>query len=160
MTKKEEKKKKPGRYMDLKTDHGFKTAFGEKREKLLLNFLNSVLEGQKKIVKVEHLPLKQLGFKPEDRDTIYDLYCTDEDGERYIVEMQVAQQKHFMDRCLLYAAASILKQAKRGKWDYGLKPLYVIAILNFDLTEDNTDYINRYSLLNEKTKKKASDKLQ
>ena len=106
------------------------------------------------------MPLKQLGFKPEDRDTIYDLYCTDEAGERYIVEMQVAQQKHFMDRCLLYAAASILKQAKSGKWNYELNPLCVIAILNFVLNEDDADCINCYTLTNEKTKKRASDKLQ
>ncbi len=161
MVQNEGKRKKPGRYMDLKTDHGFKTAFSEKHEKLMRNLLNGIFEGQKEIVEVKHLPLEQLGFKPEDRDTIYDLHCKDELGARYIVEMQVARQKYFMERCWLYAAAAILKQAKKGKkWDYGMKPLFVIAILNFNLTEDNTDYISCYSLMDEKTKEKASDKVQ
>ena len=155
------KQTKWGRFMDLKTDYGFKTAFGVKHERLLINFLNGVLVGRKKIVSIKHLQLKQLGRIPKDRDAIYDLYCTDESGARYIIEMQVAPQKHFLARCLFYAAASILAQAPpKGKWDYGMTPLYVISILNFVLTSDNTDCINYYALMNEKTLTKASDGLQ
>ncbi|GHT07761.1 hypothetical protein AGMMS49525_16940 [Bacteroidia bacterium] len=86
-------KKKLGRFMDMTTDFGFKTVFSEKNEELLLSFLNGIFEGRKVIVKINHLRLKQLGNSPEDRDAIFDLYCTDEDANHYIVEMQVAQQK-------------------------------------------------------------------
>ncbi|GHT53285.1 hypothetical protein AGMMS49982_15910 [Bacteroidia bacterium] len=154
------KRKKLGRFMNLTTDYGFKTAFGVKHERLLINFVNGVFEGRKKIVSIKHLQLKQLGSIPKDRDAIYDLYCMDEDGAHYIIEMQVAPQKHFLERCLFYAAASILAQAPKGRWDYEMKPLYVISILNFVLNKDNTDCINYYSLMNEKTLTKVSDGLQ
>ncbi|GHT07765.1 hypothetical protein AGMMS49525_16950 [Bacteroidia bacterium] len=55
---------------------------------------------------------------------------------------------------------SIQAQVPKGKWDYGLKPLYVISILNFILWDDNTDCINHHSLMNEKTLTVSSDKLQ
>jgi predicted transposase/invertase (TIGR01784 family) len=146
--------------MKLTTDHGFKTVFGTKHEDLLLSFVNGVFEGRKKIVKITYLPLKQLGRLSTDRDTIFDLYCRDELGGYHIVEMQVATQKHFMERGLFYAAVAIQMQAKKGKWNFSLKPLSVITIVNFKLWEDNTDCINCFSLMNEKTMKKASDKLQ
>ncbi|GHT04728.1 hypothetical protein AGMMS49525_11370 [Bacteroidia bacterium] len=124
-------KKNLGRFMDLTTDFGFKTVFSEKNEELLLSFLNGIFEGRKVIVKINHLRLKQLGNSPEDRDAIFDLYCTDEDDNHYIVEMQVAQQKNFMDRCLYYAAI-------QGKI---FDELFAITELNKLNTKDMETYV-------------------
>jgi predicted transposase/invertase (TIGR01784 family) len=57
----------------------------------------------------------------------------------------------------------IRKQAPSGKkWNFELKAVYVLAILNFNLSEtDKDNQIFEYvSLLNERTKEKFSDKLR
>jgi predicted transposase/invertase (TIGR01784 family) len=57
----------------------------------------------------------------------------------------------------------IRKQAPSGKkWNFELKAVYVLAILNFNLSETDRDnqIFEHVSLLNERTKKKFSDKLR
>jgi predicted transposase/invertase (TIGR01784 family) len=147
-----------GRYMDLKNDFAFKTIF-QNRE-LLISFLNGIFKGRKTIVKVDYQDPDRLGRKREDRKACFDLYCIDDTGERLIVEMQVIEQEHFMDRCVFYSTFPIRDQAKKGKWDFKLKPLYVISIVNFFLWKDNEQCINYHSLMNEETLTKSSDKLQ
>jgi predicted transposase/invertase (TIGR01784 family) len=73
--------------------------------------------------------------------------------------MQIGKQLHFMDRSLYYATFPIQSQAKRGKWNYELKPVYHIGILDFVHDGSNNDCINRYALMNEKQHTKMSGKL-
>jgi predicted transposase/invertase (TIGR01784 family) len=151
------KKEQYGRYMNLMTDFAFKKVFGtEENKALLIAFLNEVVPHKETIVDVQYLPTEQLGNIKDDRKAIFDLYCIDEKGERYIIEMQVVQQEHFMGRSLFYATFPIQSQATKGKWNFELKPLYHIAILNFSLFDDD-DCISHVSLVKEETKKKVSD---
>ena len=66
-----------------------------------------------------------------DRRAVFDVYCVTEDGSRFIVEMQKAEQEYFKDRSVYYATAPIREQAPKGKWDYHLDGVYTIGILNF-----------------------------
>jgi predicted transposase/invertase (TIGR01784 family) len=151
---------KKSRYLNLLTDFGFKRVLAQRESKnLLINLLNAILKDREQIVSILYLLTEQLGKRRKDRRAIYDIYCENERGERLIIEMQVGKQLYFMDRCLFYATFPIQAQAKRGKWDYKLKPTYHIAILDFVHDEGSDDYINRYSLMNEKTHKQISDKL-
>ena len=54
-------------------------------------------------------------------------------GEHIIVEIQIVRQNAFRDRMLFYAAAPIRKQALKGAWNFELKRVYSIGILNFTL---------------------------
>ena len=54
-------------------------------------------------------------------------------GEHIIVEIQNVRQNAFRDRMLFYAAAPIRKQALKGAWNFELKRVYSIGILNFTL---------------------------
>ena len=78
------------KYINPFTDFGFKRLFGEEPNKdLLLDFLNEVLkEHQGKIVDLTYLKTEQLGKTEIDRKAIFDLYCENEKGEKFIVEMQ------------------------------------------------------------------------
>ncbi|GHT45164.1 hypothetical protein AGMMS49965_21890 [Bacteroidia bacterium] len=147
-----------GRYLDLKNDFAFKFIFANKV--LLISFLNAIFREKKKIVDIDYLNVEQLGRRKGDRKAFFDLYCVDETGEQFVIEMQVGKQKHFMDRTLSYAARAILEQAKKGNWDFELKPLYIISIVNFDLRPNDERCISYHSLMDEDKLTKSSDKLQ
>jgi predicted transposase/invertase (TIGR01784 family) len=83
------------------------------------------------------LPNERLPISSGDRKAIFDLYCTNEKGEKFIVELQKTKQKYFKDRTLYYSTFPIQEQAIVGKdWDFELKSIYTIAILDFVFDED------------------------
>lgn len=75
------------------------------------------------------------------RKAIFDIFCTNKKGEQFIVEMQKAEQQYFKDRMLFYSTFPIQTQAKdKGKnWDFELKHVYAIGILDFSFKEDAPD---------------------
>ena len=78
-----------GRFINPFTDMGFKRIFGQEVNKnLLIDFLNDLLEGEKRIIDITFLDKEQLGTTADDRSCIYDIYCENENGERFIVEIQ------------------------------------------------------------------------
>ena len=152
------------RYISLLTDFGFKRIFGTSLNKdLLINFLNSLFKKEQVITDVKYLNSEHVGDIYTDRKAIFDVYCENEKGEKFIVEMQNAYQKYFKDRSLYYATFPIKEQARKSSdWDFNLSHVYVVALLNFDMKEDSFDkrYISHnVGLLDKKTKKVFNDKL-
>lgn len=133
------------KYVNVFTDFGFKKLFGEKPSKpLLLDFLNELLIEQEGPIKnITYLNTEHLGSSPLDRRAIFDIYCENEKGEKFIVELQKAKQSYFKDRTLFYATFPIQEQAKQNDWDFKLKAVYTVAILDFVFEEDKTD-IHKY----------------
>ena len=121
------------KYINPYTDFGFKKLFGTPLNKeLLISFLNSLFHGQKKeILDVQYLNAEQLGDSYGDRRAVFDVYCTTDDGGRFIVEMQKAEQTYFKDRSLYYSTFAIREQAPKGPWDYHLDDVYAVGLLNF-----------------------------
>ena len=154
------------KYINPFTDYGFKRLFGEEPNKdLLLDFLNELLkEKEGKIVELSYLPNEKLPIGIGDRRAIYDLYCKNEKGEYFIVEMQKAEQKYFKDRMLFYSTFPIQEQArnKDKNWNFELKHVYSIGILDFEFKEDEK-YPDKYkyevSLFENETKTEFYDKL-
>lgn len=127
------------KYINPFTDYGFKRLFGEEPNKdLLLDFLNELLkEEQGTITELQYLKNENLPTTELNRRAIFDLYCTNEKGEKFIVELQKTKQKFFKDRTLYYSTFPITQQAKTGSfWDFELKNVYTIAILDFVFDED------------------------
>ena len=129
------------RYISLLTDFGFKRIFGTKPNKdLLINFLNSLFDGFQVIKDVKYLNSEHVGDVFAERKAIFDVYCENEHGEKFIVEMQNAYQKYFKDRSLFYSTFPIREQAPKGnEWDFKLNHIYTIALLNFNMNEDAFD---------------------
>lgn len=129
------------KYINPFTDYGFKKLFGEEPNKdLLLDFLNVLLkEEQGEIKDLTYLKGEHLGASEIDRKAIFDLYCENEKGEKFIVELQKTKQNFFKDRTLYYSTFPIREQAKRADWNYELKAVYTIAILDFVFDEDKND---------------------
>ena len=122
------------KYINPYTDFGFKWLFGNEKNKfILIDFLNALFDGMEVVEDLEYRPNEHLGAGPEDRHVIFDVYCVTSTGEHIIVEMQNVRQSAFRDRMLFYAAAPIRKQAPKGAWDFRLKRVYSVGILNFTL---------------------------
>jgi predicted transposase/invertase (TIGR01784 family) len=133
------------KYIDPFTDFGFKKLFGQECNKdLLLDFLNELLYKEEgRIVSISYLDKEKLGIVEDSRSAIFDLFCENEKGEKFIVELQKAKQDFFKDRALFYTTFPITEQAPEGEWNYELKSVYTVAILNFIFEEDKND-LNKY----------------
>ena len=148
------------RYVNFYTDFAFKKLFGTEINKdLLISFLNALLQGREEIKEITYLNTEHLGTQEYDRRAVFDVYCTNEKGEYFLVEMQKGEQQFFKDRSLYYSTFAIREQAPRGEWDYGLKGIYTIGILNFCIFDDDADYRHEVKLMDVVTKEVFYDKL-
>ncbi len=152
------------KYINPFTDFGFKRLFGEEVNKdLLLDFLNELLkEQQGQIQELSYMKTENFGRTEEERKAIFDIYCTNEKGEKFLVEMQKTKQAFFKDRTVYYSTFPIQEQAQRSDWNYELNAVYTVAILDFVFDEDKKDKEKfRYDvkLTDEQTKKVFYDKL-
>lgn len=120
------------KYINPFTDFGFKKIFGKEASKpLLIDFLNALLPRQHTITELSFKNTEQLGQTDADRKAIYDIYCESESGEKFIVELQKAKQNYFKERTVFYSTFPIREQAEKGDWNYNLKAVYCIGILDF-----------------------------
>ena len=144
------------------TDVGFKRIFGQEVNKdLLIDFLNSLLVGERHIHDIQFLDKEILGETVADRNCIYDIYCTDEKGEQFIVEMQNRQQAFFRERSIYYLARAISRQGERGlKWQFNLKAVYGIFFMNFRLEDIKPKLRTDICLEDRDTHELFSDKMR
>lgn len=134
------------KYVNPFTDYGFKRLFGEEPSKeLLLDFLNELLsKEQGRIANLTYLKTDRLGTTEEQRKAVFDLYCENEKGDKFIVELQKTKQKFFKDRTVYYSTFPIRAQAEKGsEWNFELQAVYTIAILDF-IFDDDKDEIEKY----------------
>ena len=130
-----------GKFINPFTDIGFKIIFGQEFSKPnLLDFLNTLLKGERSITDLKFLDKEQTAIFDGDKSPIYDILCETDSGEKIIVEMQNREHPNFRERMLFYASEAIARQGEKGKeWNYDIKAVYMIAFTNFV----QTDYANR-----------------
>lgn len=121
-------------YINPFTDFGFKKIFGSEESKpILIDFLNALLPLKVPITKVDFENTERFPDLEDERKALFDIYCSTEKGEKYIVEMQYVQQANFKERTLYYSTFPIHDQAIKGNWDFSLKAVYCVSILNFQM---------------------------
>jgi len=153
------------RYLNPLTDFGFHKIFGTEANKgLLIDFLNEVIKDEGRITEIEYLRSEQWGFVEANRKAVFDIFCKTKNGESFIVEMQKAKQVYFQDRSIFYASLPILNQAPKNVWNFRLKAVYLVAVLDFvifDEFEDDQKYVVEHVyLMRERTKTPYSNKLK
>lgn len=151
-----------GKFINPFTDVGFKRIFGQEISKpVLIAFLNSLLADERTIVDVTFLDKEKLGIADGDRSLIYDVYCETETGEHIIVEMQNKYQPYFKKRSIYYTARSIVEQGERGdEWKYDIKAVYLVAFLNFKISDISDDFRTDVALMDMKYRTLFSDKVR
>jgi len=122
-------------FIPIISDYGFKATFGNETNTL---FLRRALQA---LIKSE-IPIKEVkfdkntfeGITQDGRSGIFDLACTDENDNHFIVEMQYGEAPYFVQRMKFYALHKFNAMVKRGKFDYGtLTKIYCVAILANDI---------------------------
>lgn len=118
-------------FIPIISDYGFKATFGNETNTL---FLRKALQA---LIKTE-TPIKEVkfdkntfeGLTQDSRSGVYDLACTDENDNHFIVEMQYGEEPYFVQRMKFYSLHKFNAMVKKGKFDYGtLTKIYCVAIL-------------------------------
>ena len=114
----------------------FKRIFGaEARKPLLVALLNHLLEleGERRILDVQHLSGDQHVDIPDLRLSIVDVKCTDAAGRRFVVEMQVLKVEGF-EKPVVYNASKAYVMQLHGADAYPvLCDVVGVTICNFNL---------------------------
>ena len=134
------------RYINPFIDYGFKKLFATETNKdLLISFLNAIIDDWKDpILDLVYKNVEQIGEFNGIRASYFDVYCETKSGRQFIVEMQNSWKPFFYaakpirDQGLNEMANGDRKRRKKTKdmeerpeWDYHLKEVYLIAIMNF-----------------------------
>ena len=136
------------KYLDPKSDVVFKKIFGQ-HPHLLKSFLNAVLplEDDRQIVELEYLSAEQIPEIPILKRTIVDVKCKDQQGQIFIVEMQVEWSDAFMQRMLFGTAQAYVKQLKPGDSYHLLNPVYGLGLINSVFDHKTPDWYHHYGLV-------------
>ncbi len=147
------------RYVNFYTDFAFKKLFGtEANKELLISFLNAMFDGKENIKDITYISSEHLPDSQYERRAVFDVYCESTDGDKFLIEMQKANQEYFKDRSIYYSTFPIREQAKRGEWNYELKRVYAIGILNFTF-DNKEEFLTTAKICDIKTKEIFYDKL-
>ena len=136
----------------------FKIIFGnQKNSRILIHFLNSVIQHKSPIVKV-HINQTELS-----RDLVaqkgvrLDILATTSDGTQINVEMQKNVNPNMIARALFYWA-KIYSGTTDSRENYGiLKRTISINILDFILLKDEENFWNKYIIMNSKNHRQLTD---
>lgn len=126
-----------GKFINPFTDVGFKLIFGREISKeLLVDFLNCLLKGERTVKDLQFVNKEMLPKFGDGRVSIYDLYCKDEKGNEFIVEMQNASQSFFKNRAIYYLSCALAEQGTKGvDWKFNIQAVYGVFFMNFDFVD-------------------------
>jgi predicted transposase/invertase (TIGR01784 family) len=131
-----------GRYIDPLSDFGFKLLFGsEPNKELLIAFLNELFKGKKQITDLYYNKNEYQGPQAGFRRSIFDLTCTGNSGEQFVIEVQRVSQPFFKDRAIYYTSTLIHDQGLKGKknWDFKLKEVYLVGLMDFTFDDSSPE---------------------
>ena len=124
--------------MDPLSDYGFKRLLASERNKdILMHLLNVFISDDTGIITdIIYLPTEMLGIRKEDKYVRYDLYCKNQDGRHFIVEMQNGKQSNYADRLRVYTSlATVQNMDKKDKYYERVPKIYSFNIMSYDMPE-------------------------
>jgi predicted transposase/invertase (TIGR01784 family) len=124
--------------IDPLSDFGFKRLLASERNKdILIHLLNAFISHDTGIITdITYLPTELLGIRKEDKYVRFDLFCENQDGDRFIVEMQNGRQRHYADRLRVYTSFATIQNLEPGDDEYEHVPrVYSFNIMSVNLLE-------------------------
>ena len=132
------------------SDYGFKVTFADKNNTLFARKAIELIIGENQpILSLNYLRNEFAGLSADARTGLYDVVCQDEHKRVFIVEMQVDNYEHLLERVQLYGFhifTSLVKKGKKGFKD--MSPVHCICILKGAITE-SINYHQVITLKNE-----------
>ena len=119
------------KYISLLSDYGFKTVFADQTDTLFLRkAIQALIQSENEIKRIEFLRNEFTGETKEMRGGLYDLFCRDEMGNEFIVEMQWSGYRFFIQRAKFYAFQRLNTLVRKGAYHYDDLPMiYCISLL-------------------------------
>lgn len=138
------------KFISFTSDYGFKVTFGNEKNTLFLKrALQALIQSP---IPITDITFDKTTFEGIDRDSrsgIYDISCTDEMNNHFIIEMQVSTFKFFMQRLKFYGFHKFDTLVQKGDYKYdNLTKIYCIAILANSITPFK-DYHNIGNIKNQ-----------
>ena len=136
-----------GRYARILLDRWFKRSFLFQKDskRLLQLFLQEVIP-EHTIVEIKTDNVEHVNLLEDNKDVRIDVECYDEDGTRFVCEVQVAPQQHFYERAVYNSTLAIQKQNLTGETDYDFPTVYFIGLMDFSLHKGSERVDFRYTL--------------
>ncbi len=149
------------RLISLLTDYGFKVTFAnEKNRKFVQKAIQLLIKSPVEIKSVKHLPTEFEGIVEDARKGFYDTMCQTDKGTFFIIEMQVGNYKHLLERLLYYASQLYASQITKGKKGFAsVSPVYCICIVKDTIFSDTADFYHK-SMFRSEEGKVLIDKMQ
>ena len=150
----------PKVFADVLMDDWFKRTFEEYGEakRLMQLFLEAIIP-ERKIVSLSYAPQESTNQNPGKKGVRVDVECYDQNGQRFVVEVQRATQNSFYDRAVFNSTFAIQRQIDTGQKSYRFPPVYFIGIMRFSLHKDDGRFLYRYSLTEDTSGEKMTDNL-
>ena len=120
------------------SDFGFKRLLATERNKdILIHLLNAFIADDAGIITdVTYLPTELLGVSKDDKLVRFDLYCKNQDGDQFIVEMQNGWQKHYVDRLQVYTSLATVHNVRKGDRHYEHVPhVFSFNMMSYNMPE-------------------------
>jgi predicted transposase/invertase (TIGR01784 family) len=125
-----------------------------------MDLINAVIGLEHPVVKIEYLTNELLPESTDDKTTLVDVRCTDDQNRHFILEMQVLQQKDFHKRVLYNAARVYGRQIGKGFNYESLQPVYSICFVDHVIEQDTMHWKHKYSIIREDNPKRKIPDLQ
>ncbi|MBE6421869.1 Rpn family recombination-promoting nuclease/putative transposase [Succinivibrio dextrinosolvens] len=105
------------------------------RKTILIDFLNAVLDrnDEKKILDLTYNNSEILGLTSDDKTSRLDITCTLVSGEKVNLEIQVLNEKAWIERSLVYWSRLYTYNLKRGSKYKNIAAVICIHLLKFNL---------------------------
>ena len=149
-----------GRYADILLDRWFKRSFKEygNANRLMLLFLQALIP-ERSIACITYTPEESTNQNPDGKNIRVDVECTDEDGHRFVVEVQRSEQHDFYDRAVFNSTFAIQRQLREGAQRFGFRPVYFIGIMRFSLHPESKRFLYRYAIKDLESEELMTDDL-
>jgi len=94
---------------------------------------------------------EQVGENESEKNVIFDIYCTNQDGDRFIIEMQRSLQHFFANRTISYVSRALSSSLRKGDRSYRIPTVYSINLLDFqpDMFPERDQYMWKVMLKDE-----------
>ena len=153
----------PDRYADILLDDWFKRSFKEygDAKRLMLLFLQTLIP-ERKVASITYVSEESTNQNPGNKGVRVDVECTDENGKRFLVEVQRAEQADFYDRAVFDSTFAIQRQLKEGAsktGKYGFAPVFFIGIMRFSLHQESNRFLYKYALKEDQSGELMTDDL-
>ena len=140
-------------YLDPRVDIVFKKLFGNQaKAELAISLLNSVLDftGDQEIQAVTFADPHNVPHTDWLKASIVNVRCTDKRGRHFIIELQVAPETDYFERCQYYTALALSRQLNKSANYWELEPVIFVAFLDFRFFSDER-YLRSHHIMDKET---------